>query len=119
LTQAVLIFVRNAAQALEAKKDSPLITLKTRVARYVTLAKKRHRIALSLSIEDNGPGIPEAIRDRSSTAGVRPRRRQRTRSHAREAFIAQHSGAIECASVRAAPCSRFLLPSNGNAAPSS
>jgi two-component system nitrogen regulation response regulator GlnG len=42
------------------------IRVTTRVARYVTLARKRRRVALALSIEDNGPGIPEAIRDRSS-----------------------------------------------------
>ena len=30
----------------------------------MTLARRRHRLALALSIEDNGPGIPEAIRDR-------------------------------------------------------
>ena len=64
LTQAVLNVVRNAAQALEGKKDDPLITLTTRVARYVTLAKRRHRVALALSIEDNGPGIPDWVKDK-------------------------------------------------------
>jgi two-component system nitrogen regulation sensor histidine kinase GlnL len=38
--------------------------LRTRVARQVTFGKQRFRLALELHIEDNGPGVPEAIRDR-------------------------------------------------------
>ena len=40
------------------------IVLRTRVARQVTLGKQRYRLALELHIEDNGPGVPESIRDR-------------------------------------------------------
>ena len=36
----------------------------TRVARGVTLAKRRYRLALAVSVEDNGPGIPDELRDR-------------------------------------------------------
>jgi two-component system nitrogen regulation sensor histidine kinase GlnL len=32
--------------------------------RQVTLAKKRYRLGLELQVIDNGPGIPEAIRDK-------------------------------------------------------
>ena len=35
-----------------------------RIARQVTLAKKRRRHALSIQVIDNGPGIPHAIRDK-------------------------------------------------------
>ena len=58
LMQVVLNIVRNAAQALAVSTSRPEIRLTTRVARGVTLAKKRHRLALALSVEDNGPGIP-------------------------------------------------------------
>jgi two-component system nitrogen regulation sensor histidine kinase GlnL len=63
LTQVVLNIAKNAAQALAATAN-PRILLETRVARGVTLAKKRHKLALALSIADNGPGVPEAIRDK-------------------------------------------------------
>jgi two-component system nitrogen regulation sensor histidine kinase GlnL len=67
LIQAFLNIARNAAQAiaasprLEAKGE---IRLQTRVARQVTLARKRYRHAIDVRIIDNGPGIPESIRDR-------------------------------------------------------
>src|SRR6185295_4130491 len=57
LTQAALNIVKNAAQAVAQATGSPRIRLTTRVARYVTLAKKRYRLALAVAIEDNGPGI--------------------------------------------------------------
>jgi two-component system nitrogen regulation sensor histidine kinase GlnL len=58
LIQAVLNITRNAAQAMEG---TGRITLKTRVARQVTLAMKRWRHALRLDVIDNGPGIAEDI----------------------------------------------------------
>ena len=67
LIQAVLNLVRNAAQALlsEAHKGKGgMIVLRTRSARQVTLARRRHKLALELQVIDDGPGIPEDIRDR-------------------------------------------------------
>src|SRR3989442_1423407 len=64
LMQAVFNVVRNAAQALENTTVAPQIRLTTRVARGVTLAKRRYRLALALSIEDNGSGVLESIRDK-------------------------------------------------------
>src|SRR5690242_2839083 len=54
LTQAFLNVVRNAAQALAGTTRGPAIRLVTRVARSVTLARKRHRLALSVKVIDNG-----------------------------------------------------------------
>ena len=67
LIQAVLNVVRNAAQALlsEANRGrGGAIVLRTRAARQVTLARRRHKLALELQVIDDGPGIPEEIRDR-------------------------------------------------------
>jgi len=61
LIQVVLNIVRNAAQAMNG---SGQITLRTRVMRQVTLARKRYRHALELQITDSGPGIPEEMRER-------------------------------------------------------
>ncbi|MGE5666332.1 MAG: nitrogen regulation protein NR(II), partial [Betaproteobacteria bacterium] len=66
LIQALLNIVRNAAEALEPRiaAGDAQITLRTRVARQVTIARNFHRLALDLHVIDNGPGIPEEIRDR-------------------------------------------------------
>jgi len=61
LIQAVLNIARNAVQAMEGEGE---IILRTRVLRQVTLAKKRYRMALELKVIDNGPGIPDDIRER-------------------------------------------------------
>ncbi|MFY7939907.1 MAG: nitrogen regulation protein NR(II), partial [Burkholderiaceae bacterium] len=66
LIQAVLNIAHNAAQALTdrlAQGDARII-IRTRIARQVTLGKQRFRLALELHVEDNGPGIPESLRDR-------------------------------------------------------
>jgi two-component system nitrogen regulation sensor histidine kinase GlnL len=67
LIQAALNIARNAAQALNSNRPSKgkgEIRLRTRIARQVTLARKRYRHALDIGIIDNGPGIPDAIRER-------------------------------------------------------
>jgi two-component system nitrogen regulation sensor histidine kinase GlnL len=111
LTQATLNIVRNAAQALESSEASPQIRLTTRVARYVTLARKQRRVALSLSIEDNGPGIPESIRDRIFYPLVSGREGGSGLGLTlAQAFVAQHAGAIECESVPGCTVFTILLP---------
>jgi len=67
LIQAVLNVVRNAAQALLSGANGGkggMIVLRTRAARQVTIARNRHKLALELQVMDNGPGVPEDIRDR-------------------------------------------------------
>ncbi len=69
LIQTVLNIAHNAAQVLNIENGrmatgDAQIVLKTRIARQVTLGKKRHRLALELHIVDNGPGIPAEIKDR-------------------------------------------------------
>ena len=65
LTQAVLNIVRNAAQARrrhDGRADDPARRRASRAASR--WRRKRHRLALAISVADNGPGIPEALRDR-------------------------------------------------------
>ena len=67
LIQAVLNVVRNAAQALLSEAHAGRggsIVLRTRTARQVTIARQRHKLALELQVMDDGPGVPEDIRDR-------------------------------------------------------
>ena len=67
LIQAVLNVARNAAQALLSGAHAGrggTIVLRTRTARQVTIARQRHKLALELQVIDDGPGVPEDIRDR-------------------------------------------------------
>jgi two-component system, NtrC family, nitrogen regulation sensor histidine kinase GlnL len=66
LIQTVLNIAHNAAQVLSERmaQGDAQIVLRTRIARQVTSGKRRHRLALELHIQDNGPGIPPEIKDR-------------------------------------------------------
>ncbi len=111
LTQAVFNIVRNAAQALATVSGEREIKLRTRVARGVTLSKRRYRLALALSIEDNGPGIPEAIRDKIFFPLVSGREGGSGLGLTiAQTFIAQHNGAIECDSVPGRTVFTILMP---------
>jgi two-component system nitrogen regulation sensor histidine kinase GlnL len=111
LTQALFNIVRNAAQALEGISGAREIRLRTRVARGITLAKRRHRLALAVSVEDNGPGVPEAIRDKIFFPLVSGREGGSGLGLTiAQTFIAQHNGAIECESVPGLTIFTVLLP---------
>lgn len=108
LIQVVLNIMRNAAQAVSGNGE---ITLRTRIRRQVTLAKKRHRLALELQIIDNGPGIPDAIRDRVFYPLVSARSGGTGLGLAlAHDFIWQHQGSIEVESVPGRTCFTVCLP---------
>ncbi|MEW6995280.1 nitrogen regulation protein NR(II) [Colwelliaceae bacterium MEBiC 14330] len=60
LQQAVLNIVNNAIQAIDKQNT---ITLKTRIASNKTVHGHRIKLAVEISIIDNGPGIPSKIQD--------------------------------------------------------
>ncbi|TXH90116.1 MAG: PAS domain-containing sensor histidine kinase [Rhodoferax sp.] len=66
LIQAVLNIAHNACQALATRRAAgdACLTFRTRVARQITLGKTRYKLALELHVIDNGPGIPDSIKDR-------------------------------------------------------
>ena len=113
LIQAVLNIARNACQALErriAAGDAMLI-LRTRIARQVTIGKTRWRLALELHIEDNGPGVPEAIRDRIFYPLVSGRDGGSGLGLTlAQTFVQQHQGTIECDSVPGRTVFKILIP---------
>jgi len=108
LIQAMLNIVRNAAQAMQG---SGTITLRTRIARQVTLAKRRHRLAVMVQIIDNGPGIPPELQDKI----FYPLVSGSVDGHGlgltlAQDFISQHHGAIEFDSEPGRTCFTVLLP---------
>ena len=108
LIQALLNITRNAAQALHGRGQ---IRLVTRIARQVTLARQRYRHAIQVQIVDDGPGVPEALRDkiffplvsgRDGGTGLGLSLAQH--------FVSQHHGIIEFESVAGKTCFSVLLP---------
>jgi two-component system nitrogen regulation sensor histidine kinase GlnL len=59
LIQALLNVARNAMQAVG---DHGHITFRTRAFSNVSIAGRRHRLAAGVQVEDDGPGVPAALR---------------------------------------------------------
>ena len=96
LIQAVLNIARNAAQAMGGEGE---IALRTRSLRQVTLAKKRYRLAMEIKVMDNGPGIPDAIRERMFYPLVSGREGGSGLGLTiAQNFIQHHHGTINCVS---------------------
>ncbi|RJG07867.1 PAS domain-containing protein [Noviherbaspirillum cavernae] len=113
LIQAVLNITHNAAQALSERigTGDALLTFQTRVARQVTLAKVRYRLALDLHIIDNGPGIPPEIQDRIFYPLVSGRDGGSGLGLTlAQTFVQQHMGVIECESRPGYTDFRILIP---------
>ncbi len=58
LVQAVLNLVRNAVQS-----SSRTVVLRSRIERQFTIGQRRHKLVLRAEVEDDGPGVPQALRD--------------------------------------------------------
>ena len=108
LIQIMLNIVRNAAQAMAGHGT---IVMRTRIARQVTLKKKRHRLAIMVQIIDNGPGVPAHLHDKIFYPLVsgRPDGHGLGLTLAQD-FISQHQGSIEFDSEPGRTCFTVLLP---------
>jgi two-component system nitrogen regulation sensor histidine kinase GlnL len=113
LIQAVLNVAHNATHALQARIEAgdALLTLRTRVARQVTFGRQRFRLALELHIEDNGPGVPEAIRERIFHPLVTGRDDGTGLGLTlTQTFVQQHHGTIEFDSAPGRTVFKILIP---------
>ncbi|MDB5881059.1 MAG: putative histidine kinase, classic [Ramlibacter sp.] len=113
LIQAVLNIAQNACQALSeriAAGEGELV-FRTRIARQVTFGKQRYRLALELHVIDNGPGVPDSIRDRIFFPLVSGREGGSGLGLTlAQTFVQQHHGSIECDSVPARTDFKILIP---------
>jgi two-component system nitrogen regulation sensor histidine kinase GlnL len=89
--------------------------LRTRVARQVTLAMKRWKLAIRIDVIDNGPGIPEDMRDqvffplisgREGGSGLGLTLAQ--------TLVQRHEGAIHLDSHPGRTCFSIFLPIRGD-----
>ncbi len=95
MLQAFLNITRNAMQSL-AETTEPTITIVTRVERQFTIGSTRHRTVMLIDIIDNGPGIPDNLKDHLFYPMIsgRPGGSGLGLSLA-QSIIHQHSGLIE------------------------
>jgi two-component system, NtrC family, nitrogen regulation sensor histidine kinase GlnL len=113
LIQAVLNIGHNAAQALGERvaAGDARITFKTRIARQVTFGKRRYRLALELHVVDNGPGVPDSIKDRIFYPLVSGREGGSGLGLTlAQTFVQQHHGLIECESRPGQTDFKLLIP---------
>ena len=97
LEQAILNLVRNAKESLISFNTlSPKIDITTRILHQEFIGEIKHHTVCKISIEDNGPGIPEEIKEsiffpmisgKESGSGLG--------LSITQAIISQHKGAIE------------------------
>jgi len=113
LIQAVLNIAHNACQALadQIAQGSARLTFRTRVARQVSFGRQRNRLALELHVIDNGPGVPDSIRDRIFNPLVSGRDGGSGLGLTlAQTFVQQHHGLIECDSEPGRTDFKILIP---------
>jgi len=113
LIQAVLNIAHNACQALSDRISAgdAKLTFITRIARQVTFGKQRYRLALELHVVDNGPGVPDSIKDRIFYPLVSGREGGSGLGLTlAQTFVQQHHGLIECESVPGQTDFKILIP---------
>ncbi len=115
LIQAFLNLVKNAAESIGEKAEAGRIVLRTAFRPGVRMAVKgsRDRVSLPLCIEveDDGPGVPEAMRPHLFDPFVTSKRTGTGLGLALVAkIIGDHGGIIECESEPPRTIFRVLLP---------
>lgn len=108
IIQALLNIARNAAQAMQGKGT---ITLRSRVARRITLARRLYPLAVVVQILDNGPGVPDELKDKIFFPLVSGREGGSGLGLTlAQTYISQHHGTIELESRPGSTCFTVLLP---------
>lgn len=113
LIQAVLNIAQNACLALTQRREAgdARVCFRTRVARQVTFGKHRHRLALELHVIDNGPGVPDSIKDRLFYPLVSGREGGSGLGLTlAQTFVQQHHGSIEVESEPGHTDFKILIP---------
>jgi len=113
LIQAVLNITHNAALVLAERinEGDAQIVFRTRAVRQVTFGKQRYRLALELHVIDNGPGVPDSIKDRIFFPLISGREGGSGLGLTlAQTFVQQHHGLIECDSVPGRTDFKILIP---------
>jgi two-component system nitrogen regulation sensor histidine kinase GlnL len=114
LIQATLNIARNAVQAMHGNghgHGQGELIFKTRVARQITLESRRYRLGMRIEIIDNGPGIPDEIREQIFYPLVSGREGGSGLGLAvAQTLVAQNHGTIDCESQPGHTVFSIFLP---------
>ena len=114
LIQATLNIARNAVQAMHGNgqgRGQGEIIFRTRVARQITLESRRYRLGMRVEIIDNGPGVPEDIREQIFYPLVSGREGGSGLGLAvAQTLVAQNHGTIDCESQPGHTVFSIFLP---------
>jgi two-component system nitrogen regulation sensor histidine kinase GlnL len=106
LIQAALNIARNSVQA-----GARNIIFRTRSLRQITVMKHRHKLALELQVIDDGPGVPDEIRERIFNPLVSGREGGTGLGLSlAQTFVQYHQGVVEFESRPGRTIFRILLP---------
>ncbi len=110
LIQATLNVTRNALQALGGR-GSGMIVLRTPTRRQITIGGRRHKLAIQMDIEDNGPGIPPTMMEKIFYPMVTTRAEGTGLGlPIAQYLIHSHGGLIECQSQPGRTVFSMFLP---------
>lgn len=110
LIQATLNIARNAVQAMNGHGQGRLV-LRTRVARQIMLESRRYQLGMRIEIIDNGPGIPDDIREQIFFPLVSGREGGSGLGLAvAQTLVAQNHGTIDCESRPGRTVFSIFLP---------
>jgi two-component system, NtrC family, nitrogen regulation sensor histidine kinase GlnL len=107
LIQSFLNILRNGVRAAGNKG---VIGITTRILRQFTIGNIRHRLVISVEIEDNGPGIPKALQERIFFPMVSGGDGMGLGLSISQTLINRHQGLIEFTSKPGQTVFRVLLP---------
>lgn len=107
LIQSFLNILRNGVRAAGNKG---VIAITTRILRQFTIGNIRHRLVISVEIEDNGPGIPKELQERIFFPMVTGGDGMGLGLSISQNLINRHQGLIEFTSKPGQTVFRVLLP---------
>ena len=108
LIQATLNVARNAVQALEGGGH---VLLRTRIQRRFTIGQTCHRLVMRIDVCDDGPGVPEELREHVFYPLVTGRGDGTGLGLSiAQSLVHQHGGLIECRSAPGDTTFSLILP---------
>ena len=114
IMQAILNITRNALQCLEHVAN-PEIRFVTRIERQFTIGSVRYKNLLRIDIIDNGPGIPESLKEHLFLPMISGRPDGTGLGlFMAHSIIHQHQGIIEFESLSGGTRFTIIIPLEGN-----
>lgn len=108
LIQATLNVARNAVQAVGTQGT---VTLRTRIHMRLTIGHQRHRLVVRIDVIDDGPGVPETLRETLFYPMVTGKAGGTGLGLSiAQSLVNQHGGLIEYSSVPGLTTFSILLP---------